>query len=220
MTTNLMPILVADCAKGDSVGYIKTEFGIVGKRFEVVGVQVAATVIAAILASKLVPNKDIESPALVLSRETLTTTLSRFPVFVRWTLVASAISKAASNADLFSRVERMVFAKHVLVSLATGRHLGETFRRMLAALEGGYAAFRGPWILNPYTVTAFRLLTIVAAIVGAVVGKRMPLLAFGTALQSCVNLCGVLIRSKASLLCGNQHSAMFCLSHSNPYSLS
>ena len=109
---HMREVMAAD-AKRDAVPSVEPQGRVIGKRPNVVSIEVPAAVIAAMGASESVAPVHIISPALQFGRSAQPATLNTFPVDIAWRIRAPWRALARSSADLRARLYRMSFPNTV-----------------------------------------------------------------------------------------------------------
>lgn len=208
-----MKRLVAILTKGSPVAYIKSKFGIVSKRFDMMSVKVPAFVITTFLAGKFVSGINIKTPSLVLSNIPQSISLFALTVFVAVALFAAWGSFPDNLAYLDSGFNRMGFSKPQLHPLLFVGHSLLGFIGVMPTLKGRGPAFGWLANLNPRTVLAFGGQTVPPAVIGIKSCSRFPSLALVTPLQPIGNFTFIFFNGNANTLGGNLDCAFSGLSH-------
>lgn len=112
--------LVAWRAERDSVLKNEPEFGMRREAFDVVGVKVATSRVAALPTREAVAREDVVTPSLVLDGKALVATLGEPAVLERVARFPARRPLARALADLLSRLHRVTFAEPVARSSARG----------------------------------------------------------------------------------------------------
>ena len=171
-TSDLMAKFVAAFTQGDAVIQDKPQFWMIRKRLDVMGVQVPAPRIAAVLARKLVPPVNSPAPSLILGRAAFIQGASLSPALpgiVRWS------------------------ALHRTALLLGGPHLGDSLGRARLPEAMGIPAvsithrflcglgMRPPferggrrWLLGVGDAAARKTRALSAIVPGAIVAEAIP----------------------------------------------
>ena len=108
-------------AKRDSIPHVKPQVGVIGEAADVVGVKVAATVIATVSAGEPVTKVNVVAPALQFWGGAQPASLSALAVDVARRVFAPSSLQAGSGTDLCPRFDGVSFALH---------RAGAAFRRL------------------------------------------------------------------------------------------
>lgn len=101
---------VAEC---DAVVYDEAQLWVVGEAENVMSVQIPTASISAMPTCEPVPDEHVESPALVVGREPLTTSLNQTPVLVGMAVLTTWSPFPSALADECTGLRGMPFAKAV-----------------------------------------------------------------------------------------------------------
>lgn len=168
-----MPLLTALPAEGEAVGHLKSKLGAVREGLEVVRVEVAAAIIATILALEPISCEDIEAPPFVFPGESKAAPLDRLPVLVG--MVSWAFNRGSALAlggtHFLPALQRMLASLHrALAALLGIAQPSLRFFGMMAPFEGGDTALGGSRDSNATTELAFRTEPITT---GSVMGELL-----------------------------------------------
>jgi hypothetical protein len=211
--------LVAIGAKRDAITRIESKFGVVRKRLDMVGVKISAPIISTILTSKMIARKNIEAPTLVFSGESETAPLNELAILVGMMSRAakSVIVGSPCFAHLDTRFDSVLYTQPILVALMGFRQLALGFVRVLLALKGGYATFKGCIrVFNMNAVMASGVKTIAPAAIFIEVENGLPFLALSTPLESGSDLCQIFFGGYAERFCCRFDCAISGLGHVSP----
>ena len=92
-------LLMTSVAKGDPIGNDKAQFRVSGEWFQMVGIQIASSGIAASLAGEGVAREHIEAPPLVSLAEPISSTFGEPAILERMAFTASRSSDACDGTD-------------------------------------------------------------------------------------------------------------------------
>lgn len=111
------------------------------ERFDVMGVEIAASCVAAFLAREPVARKDVVSPLFVSRAETCISTFGHFAVFVRVACWAAFGVRASRNADFRTlRHSQCCATAKARASLFRETHSASRVVSVMAPLERGHTA--------------------------------------------------------------------------------
>lgn len=190
-------------AERNAVRNIEAQIRIISEWLNVVCVQVAATIVAAVLTSKSIAGEYIKTPALIFSREPQAAPFNRFAVFVTVASWAARRFLAVVSADLQSGFDRVSFAQSGALALPGLAHLTLGFLGMLVALKGRYATLRAFSFFNTNARLTARRQSIASIAIDVKHGARLPYLAPMAPFQTSLDFRHVLIQSQAQSAGGN-----------------
>ena len=119
--------LVAALAKGHAVRQIKPQLGVSGEGFDVVRMQVAPTIVPAMLACKTIAQHHVVAPSLVGLSQPLAVAFRTAAIHAPRGILAARGALSGRCADFRARVHVMRLAEAVArPSLRSRAHLGAT----------------------------------------------------------------------------------------------
>lgn len=133
---------MATFTKGDAVSNVKTQIGILRETANVVGIQVPASIVAAVAASKAVSKVNIVAPTLQLRCRAKAPSFRTFPVNIAGSVFPAQRVGSGCGTDLGARLGRVPLSLHGTGATFRGNaHLRATLVRHPLALhrrnEGG-----------------------------------------------------------------------------------
>lgn len=129
---------MATLTKSDAVSNVKTQIGMLRETADVVGIQVPASIVAAVAASKSVSKVNIVAPTLQLRCRAKTPPFRTFPVNVAGSVCPAQRVGSGCGADLGARLGRVPLSFHGAgATFRGGAHLRATLVRHPLALHRG-----------------------------------------------------------------------------------
>ncbi|MGF6434357.1 hypothetical protein ABIE91_009577 [Bradyrhizobium elkanii] len=125
---------VAANAEGDAVPHIEAQVGVIGKRSDVVGVEITARIVTTMGAGKSIAAINIVAPPLQFRSVAQPTPLNPKTINVSRRVFASHSTLARSFADLLPSFQCVLFPQPVARATFSRRpHLGPAFFRHFGA---------------------------------------------------------------------------------------
>lgn len=187
-------------AKSDPVPHVEPVVWVSSKRQDVVGVEIAPSVIAAVGAAELVTRKYVVSPALQLGGRAQSSSLDALAVNVAWGVRTATSHFSRLRADLGPSFWRVLFSKSPTRAPFPRRaHLGLGLLSVLGALEGAYATFRDNPLRDAFAREALRGTPVMSGTVAAKLADFLPAFAFCASLEPGGNPVGKLFHRKTRI---------------------
>jgi hypothetical protein len=133
-TLAVVQLVVALLTKRNAVRDGISQFWIIGPRPDVMGIQVAASIVTAFLASKVIAGEHIETPTLIFGSTAQPYALGCLPILILGQLFTAPCAFAGALADHDPRLDSMSLACPVATAL-----LG-SFAHFAARLLAGFLA--------------------------------------------------------------------------------
>jgi len=191
--------IMAGFTQRNTVRYLETKIGVIGERFDVMCIQIAAARIATMLTSETIACKNVKSPALVFHRKAEPAPLNSLAIFVVavcWSARRS-LSILTTNCDALLNCQLSTFQVKVRLTFLGHALFVPCFIGMFMALEGRYAAPRAFAFLHADTGLAAGGQPIPPVAIDVKRGAWLPSFAAVAPLQANVKLRRVLIQSQA-----------------------
>ncbi|HVL72635.1 MAG TPA: hypothetical protein VM434_12235 [Beijerinckiaceae bacterium] len=195
---------VAAHAQGDPIPHIEAEVRELSERPNVVGIEIAAGVVAAVRAGKLVAPKNVIPPALEVRGRSQPTTLDALAVDVPGRGLPARRSLTSNRTDLSLSLGGVLLASPaVRTALPRGTHRLARRDRMRPPLERRLSPLGRLRLRNSAASYAPSGQAIEARSVAGELAHLPPILACSASLKSSGETAAVFIDAKAALACGN-----------------
>lgn len=170
-----MPLSMASLAKGYPVRDFKAHIRKVGPWFDMMGMEVSAAVIAAILASKAIAGVDIESPTLIFNAMPLSAPFLYLAVLIGMACCATHRIFPHRYADFSPGFGCVFFSDSIAwVGFGCDAHPNFRFLGMYCATERRDSSLHIFTNLNTPTNMAFSHEAISTTLVKSIFGLRFP----------------------------------------------
>ena len=207
---------VARLAERNAVRDVESQFRVVGKGLDVMGVKIPAARIAAPLASEVVAAEHVETPSLVLQRDPLPHAFGVLAIFVTMARITAWRALSYDGADFASSLDRVPDTRALgWLAYSRERHFLFRFVSVVLPFEGGNSATeRRIRIIGRTAGLADRSKAIPPASVNAKAIAFNPTAAGVAPLKALLNSSLVFFHAYTDALCGNLHCTRFA-SHIN-----
>lgn len=208
-----MDALMAIFAEGHAVPNIKSQFWMFGKRANVVSVEIATTVVAAMNAGKAIPQEHVVSPPFQFEACPLPAPFCALPVNVPRRVFSAGSGSTQTRADLDARFHRMFRSNPITISLSPLTHYSLGFVCVMAVFEGAGAALCTLSLLDARASETLRGFPITTRSIATESVYRVPAFSFRTALHAVGNELTILVNRQAALFCSYFQCTFGSLSH-------
>jgi hypothetical protein len=146
-----MDIIMTLFAKRAAIRNIKAKFWKISERLNVVGDQITAGRVAAVLAREVIPKKNVVPPSFILRAKPEATSFGNLSVFVRMAIRTTNRSFSDNRANLGACLSGMFSASPITPPLLCGNaHFETGFRTHNLSLHWRHKARKS---LNPPTLS-------------------------------------------------------------------